>query len=146
MDIDRTIALTSGTVRERIASCGCGGLKAGLRGEPLDVYVCSCQICQRRSGGAFSYAAIFPATDVSVAGERKSWKRNGASGRWIENSFCPTCGVAVFFRSEGLPGMIGVSAGCLSDQDFPGPKRVYWASRRHHWLELPADIPLIDEQ
>jgi hypothetical protein len=117
-----------------------------LRGEPVNVYVCSCQTCQQRSGGAFAYAAIFPEPDVTITGERRSWRRHGESGRWIENSFCPTCGVAVFFHSEAMAGMIGISVGCLSDAEFPPPTRHYWSSRKHRWLELPPDIPRIDTQ
>ena len=134
------------TTRTRTASCGCGNFKAEARGEPADVYVCSCQTCQKKSGSAFTYAAVFPETDVTVTGERRTWRRNGESGRWIESSFCPTCGISVCFHSEGLPGLIGISAGCLSEQDFLRPARHYWSSRRHHWLQLPADIALLDEQ
>ncbi len=146
MVADRDIALNLRAGKERIASCGCGGLKVTLRGEPADVYVCSCQDCQRRSGGAFTYAAIFPEPNVTVTGEYRSWRRNGEAGRWIENSFCPDCGVAVFFHSEAMPGLIGIPVGCLSESEFPRPARHYWSSRKHHWLELPADILLIDTQ
>jgi len=130
----------------RTARCGCGNLKAELRGEPADIYACSCQTCQQRSGSAFSYAAVYPQSSVSVSGEHRGWRRNGESGRWIENHFCPTCGIALFFYSEGMPGMIGISVGSLADRDIPKPNRVYWASRRHHWLTLPADIEQIETQ
>jgi hypothetical protein len=132
--------------RVRTASYGCGKLKAEARGAPVDVYVCSCQSCQKKSGSAFTYAAIFPEASVSVTGERRSWRNHGESGQWIENNFCPTCGISVFFHGEGLPGLIGISAGCLSDRDFPKPNRLFWSSRRHRWLEFPADVPLVDTQ
>jgi hypothetical protein len=146
VDADRKAALNSPAGKERIASCGCGNLKAVIRGEPADVYMCSCQICQQKSGSAFTYAAIFPESEVAVSVEFRSWRRLGESGRWIEYSFCPTCGYTLFWRAEGLPGKTGIPAGCLSDKDFPKPKRAYWASRRHRWLEMPADIPHIDTQ
>jgi hypothetical protein len=130
----------------RTARCGCGNLKAELRGEPADVYACSCQTCQQRSGSAFSYAAVYPQASVSVTGEHRGWRRNGESGRWIENHFCPTCGIALFFYSEGMPGMIGISVGSLNERDIQKPNRVYWASRRHRWLTLPADIEQIETQ
>jgi len=50
---------------ERIATCSCGNLTVTARGEPLDVYLCSCTACQRGTGTAFSYAAIFPESAVS---------------------------------------------------------------------------------
>jgi len=122
-------------------------LKVTLRGEPRDVYVCACQSCQQKSGGAFTYAAIFSAADAVIAGEHKGWRRHGESGRWIEYNFCPICGYTVFFYGEGFgDGLIGIPVGGLSDQDFAKPARLYWASRRHRWLDLPADIPHIDTQ
>jgi hypothetical protein len=32
---------------ERVARCACGDLTLTTRGEPLDVYLCSCKDCQR---------------------------------------------------------------------------------------------------
>ncbi len=130
---------TNGT-RESTASCGCGNLTVTTRGEPADVYACSCLNCQRETGSAFSYGASFPEAAVSIAGERRVWRRQADSGRWIETEFCPTCGVAVIYRLELLPGTIGVSVGCFADPDFAKPKELYWAERRHHWLQFPEGI------
>ena len=43
---------------ERVARCACGNLTVTARGEPLEVYLCSCKDCQRGTGSAFSYAAL----------------------------------------------------------------------------------------
>ena len=131
---------------ERIASCGCGGFTATVRGEPADVYVCSCLVCQRKSGSAFTYSALFSEAAVTLAGERRSWRHSGDSGRWTETQFCPTCGVTVCFRSEGFAGLIGVSIGCFSDPDFSVPSKIYWSSRRHRWLALPEGIEANETQ
>ena len=135
-----------GSDRERIATCCCGGLTATARGEPAHIYACSCLACQRGSGSAFSYAAIYPEPAVTVAGERTLYRQSGDSGRLTEASFCPVCGVTVCFRAEAMPGMIGIAAGCFADPDLPKPERLYWASRRHHWLDLGEDIPLLETQ
>jgi hypothetical protein len=131
---------------ERTASCACGELTAATRGEPVDVYLCSCLKCQRGTGSAFSYAALFPESAVSLTGESRQYLSTGDSGRAIKSAFCPTCGTAVAFRAEGLPGMIGVPVGCFADPGFAKPSKMFWASRRHHWLDLPEDIALIDTQ
>jgi hypothetical protein len=112
----------------------------------VDVYACSCLACQRQSGSAFSYAALFPQAAVTVTGERRTWRHNGDSGRWIETAFCPTCGTTLCFTCEGLPGVAGINVGALADADFARPARVFWASRRHRWLAFPADVPLIETQ
>jgi hypothetical protein len=134
------------SIGERTATCCCRGLTATARGEPAHVYACSCVECQRGSGSAFSYGAIFPEDAVTVSGAQNVYKRDSDSGRLIESYFCPACGTTVYFRAEAMPGMIGISAGCFADQDFPRPERLYWASRRHHWLDLGEDIPLLEMQ
>jgi len=134
-------------MRLRTARCGCGSLNVELRGDPADVYVCACGSCQQKSGGAFTYAAVFRKSDATISGEHRGWRRHGESGRWIDNHFCPTCGYSVFFYSEGFgDALIGITVGSLSDQEFAKPNRAYWTSRRHHWLELPADIEMIETQ
>jgi hypothetical protein len=131
---------------ERVARCACGDLTLTTRGEPLDVYLCSCKDCQRGTGSAFSYGALFPESAVSLAGESRTYRQRADSGRFIDNFFCPNCGTAVMFRAEGLPGTVGVAVGCFADASFATPSKLYWASRRHHWLELPKDIALIETQ
>ncbi len=42
--------------------------------------------------------------------------------------------------------MVGVPAGCFADGQFPVPTRLYWATRRHHWLTLPAGVEVLDTQ
>ena len=88
---------------KRIAQCGCGALTAAVSGDPVAVYGCSCKDCQRKSGSAFSYAAMFESAAVAIAGERKTWRRNGDSGRWIDNIFCPTCGSPSASIPRGCP-------------------------------------------
>lgn len=128
---------------ERIATCSCGSLRVTARGKPADVYACSCADCQRKSGSAFTYAALYAESAVTIAGEHRKWQRRGDSGRSIETGFCPTCGVSVFFQAEGLPGMVGVAAGCFADPNFVKPKRLFWASRRHRWL---GEVPVLETQ
>lgn len=132
--------------RERSARCCCGNLTVVARGEPIDVYSCSCLACQRASGSVFSYAAIFPESAVTIAGEVRQYRQQGDSGRYVDSSFCPMCGVTMLFRAEAFPGSVGVPVGCFADPGFARPSKLYWASRRHHWLELPDAIELIDTQ
>jgi len=131
---------------ERTARCNCGGLAVTVRGEPTDVYGCSCAACQRDTGSVFSYAALYPETAVTVAGEPTVWRRHGEAGRWIDNAFCPVCGGTVFFRMEAFPDIVGVSVGCFADPEFAPPARLFWASACHNWVALPAEVELIATQ
>ncbi|MCX8569921.1 GFA family protein [Aminobacter sp. MET-1] len=93
--------------------------------------------CQRCTGAAFSYRAIYAdSAVVSQEGETRSWRRTGSSGQWLEQTFCTTCGSVVFMRAEALTGALSVSVGCLEDQEFPAPTKLHWPGRRHRWLCL----------
>jgi len=130
----------------RKAACGCGRLSATVRGEPMEVYACSCLDCQRYSGSSFTYCALYPENAVAIAGDSKTWRHLGDSGRWVESGFCPTCGVSVIFRMQAVPNVVGVSAGCFADPHFGKPTRLYWASRQHDWLSFPEDVERLATQ
>jgi len=131
---------------ERTGHCYCGKLKVTAIGDPRDVYACACRDCQRSSGTAFSYAAMFPESAVTIEGEWREYRHHSDSGRFVDSYFCPNCGAGVLFRAEGLPGTLGVPVGCFADPSFTQPATLYWASRRHHWLELSDAIALVDTQ
>jgi hypothetical protein len=130
----------------RTAKCGCGALTATTAGEPATVYACACLRCQQKSGGAFTYSALFALDAVTVRGDYTTWRHNGDSGRWVETNFCPVCGITVFSRGEGFPASIIVAVGCFSDPDFAAPTRMFWASRHHRWLTFPDGVELQDTQ
>jgi hypothetical protein len=138
--------MTSKAIPERTARCGCGQLTATTHGEPVEVFLCSCLDCQRRSGGAFSYAALFPAAAVTIRGEQRTWRHDSDAGRWIDTMFCPTCGVSVYSIAEAFPQMVCVAVGCFADPEFAKPANMYWASRRHHWFMPPDGVQQIDTQ
>jgi len=100
----------------------------------------------RPASAAPDYAAIFPESAVSIAGERRPYRQQGGSGRFVESFFCPACGTVVLFRAEGLPGTLGVPVGCFADPSFAKPSKLFRASRRHHWLDLPKDIAIVETQ
>ncbi|MFC3076946.1 GFA family protein [Phenylobacterium terrae] len=121
----------------RIAACGCGQLEVAVSGEPRRVYACSCAECQRATGSAFAYRAVFPEEAVAVLkGEGRTWRRGSDAGRWVEQTFCPDCGALLLMRGEGLAGAVAVSVGSFVDPDFPAPEAIHRPARRHRWLAL----------
>jgi hypothetical protein len=138
--------VTDNPERTRTARCGCGALSVETRGEPAHVYTCSCVVCRQISGSAFTYAAIFPQSAVTIAGDARGWPHRGESGRLTEHHFCATCGSTLYFFNEALPGLIGVSAGCFPDKDFPAPRTAYWSSQRHSWVTMPEGTKIVETQ
>jgi len=133
-------------IAERKAVCLCGQLSITATGAPLDVYACSCRDCQKVSGSAFTYMAVYSDSAVSISGEKTVWRYYGDSGRWNDNAFCPVCGTTLYAWGETGAGYLGISVGCFSDRDFQPPAALYWATRRHHWLSLPPATKLFDTQ
>jgi hypothetical protein len=130
----------------KTAACACGGLTVTVTGPPQMVHACSCLDCQRATGSAFSYSGFFGEDAMRVSGEVRSYRRSSEAGRWQDMDFCPVCGVCVFCRLEALPGLVGVSVGCFADPDFEKPEKLFWASRRHRWLDVPATIEAVETQ
>jgi hypothetical protein len=128
------------------AACACGALKITSLGRPARIYACACVECQKRSGSSFTYTAQFNELEVTISGEYRTWRRHTDSGRWINLSFCPTCGVTLFGRVEAWPGIIGVAAGCFADPAFEKPETIYWASQRHAWFSLSEGIAALERQ
>ncbi len=127
----------------RIANCACGNLSITVTGEPASAYTCSCLECQRATGSAFSYRARFRKGAITAtSGDRRRWRRTGASGRWVEQTFCPNCGTLVWMEGEALQDSVVISAGCFADPTFIPPATLYWASRRHVWYEPPPGMEL----
>jgi hypothetical protein len=130
----------------KTAACACGNLTITAAAPPRFVHACSCTDCQHGSGSAFSYSAFFGEADVATAGAHNIWRRTSDAGRWQDRCFCPTCGTTVFSRLESLPGLVCVAIGCFADLQFQRPGTLYWSSRSHHWLELPANIERVETQ
>jgi hypothetical protein len=130
----------------KTAACACGALTATAKASPSMVHACSCLACQRRSGSVFTYSAFFADADVTIAGDYKTWRRDSEAGRFHETSFCPTCGCAMFYRLEALPGVICIPVGSFGDPAFMPPGRLYWTAHRHEWLTTFADLALIERQ
>jgi hypothetical protein len=130
-----------GSGPQRTASCGCRRLGLTVSGEPRHVYLCACSQCQRATGSAFAWRAIFPDSAIlSLEGDSSVWRRHGDAGRWIEQIFCPGCGGLVFMRAEALPDAISVSVGSFADPAFPAPVAIHNRSHRPGWYCLAEEV------
>ena len=85
----------------RLASCSCGQLQAEVRGDPIDVSVCHCYACQRRTGSVFSAQALFLRESMAVKGKGTEFVRVGDEGARFKFTFSPECGSTVFYVEEG---------------------------------------------
>ena len=132
----------------RVAQCHCGQVKIACAGEPNPVIMCSCQLCQRRTGSPIHIGAWFPIEDVRIEGETKEFTRTtGDQGMEVTFNFCPNCGTSIWWRgvSRALAGRIGIAGGCFADPDFPPPSVAIYDKRRHPWINTPEGVPCFME-
>jgi hypothetical protein len=127
----------------RRAACSCGQLDLTCEGEPVRISVCHCLECQRRTGGVFGDQAWFHHNQIThIAGTSTRFVRLSDSGRAVAFEFCPICGSTVYWKAEGFPDLIAVAVGAFADPAFPAPTYSVWERRRHHWVEIPPDMPV----
>ena len=131
-------------MKQRTAACHCGQLQVDCEGDPSQVVMCHCELCQRRTGTTYSLAALFARTHVIVSGESHVYQRTGEGGFSIEFHFCSTCGTTLYWTIPSLPalnGIVVVAVGCFTDPQFPAPILAVYGKRRHSWVTQPVGIP-----
>ena len=122
------------------ATCRCGQLKAVATGEPVRVSVCHCLACQKRSGSAFATQARWPAEQVAIEGQSKSWVGTADSGNRITFHFCPDCGSDVHYTIDGkFDGLVAIPLGAFDDPYFAAPLFSVWEKRKHDWVAILGD-------
>ena len=100
--------------------------------------MCSCRLCQRRTGAPFQIGAWFLVENVRMEGETRSFVSTRDSGLESAVNFCLSCGTSIWW--EGFPGKIGVAGGCFADPDFPLPTISVYEQTKHPWINVPAGV------
>jgi len=128
-------------VSSQTASCRCGQLRATVTGEPVRVSVCHCLDCKKRSGSSFAVQARWPANQVTIEGQSKSWLTTGDSGIETSFHFCPDCGSEVCYRHAGgeMADLIAIPLGTFDNPYFVRPSFSVWEERKHDWLEIVGE-------
>jgi len=123
----------------RTAQCHCGQVTVTCKGDPYPVIMCSCRLCQRRTGSPFQIGAYFPVEDVRIEGETRPFVSVRDSGNESTVNFCPNCGTSIWWGVYF--GKIGVAGGCFADPDFPQPTVSVYERSKHPWVSVPNGIP-----
>ncbi len=133
----------SGTDNSRSLSggCLCGAVRYEARGEPINVRLCHCRLCQKATGQAFFARALFPRDQVRIEGETTGFQ----SSEDLERRFCPRCGTGLFAQRASTPERISITLASLDDPDALKPEAQIWTSRRIGWVEDLGGIAEFDE-
>jgi hypothetical protein len=125
--------------------CNCGAVRYEIGRAPIATYICHCHLCQKRTGGAFSLSAVFPADALEfMAGEPVRTERVLPSGLKNTSFICGACHSRIHTLREGLP-TLNLRIGTLDDTSWVRPVAQIWTSSAMAWALVP-DILSYEEQ
>ena len=121
--------------------CQCGQIRYEIRAEPLTLYACHCEECQKQSSSAFGLSMPVPrAAVVILQGQPKQWKRVSDSGREVSCLFCGECGTRLFHNPARNAKITNVKAGTLDDTSWLKPVGNLWTQSSQKWVILSDEI------
>lgn len=120
--------------------CLCGASRYVAYGEPINVRVCHCRVCQRSLGAAFNARVLMPLSAVTMTGPLG--RRN--SSPVLVRGFCTVCGTSLF-TERASAGVIGLTCGSLDAPEDFQPTEHIWTSSKQAWLTLGDGLPQYPE-
>ena len=116
--------------------CLCGQVRFEARGEPINVRVCHCSICQRASAAPFYARALYRADQVSLAGE--VGRHPSSEALW--RLFCPACGTRIG-TDRPSAGRMSLALSLFDDAKALRPDCHFFTSTKAPWLKLADGLP-----
>jgi len=121
--------------------CQCGQIRYEIQAEPLTVYACHCQECQKQSSSAFGMSMPVPSDALIILqGQPKRWKRISESGREVSCWFCEVCSTRLFHAPARNPKITNVKPGTLDDTSWLKPVGNLWTRSAQKWVTLSEQM------
>ena len=127
--------------------CTCGNVRYRLNGKPLIVHACHCTWCQRETGTAHAWNALYEADRVvHLKAEPEIVDTPSASGKGQRIARCPKCKVAVWSNyPQAGPAVRFLRVGTMDDPSQCPPDIHIFTSTKQPWVLLTPDTPALDE-
>jgi hypothetical protein len=126
--------------------CQCGAIRYTIRLKTLIAYACHCSECKKQSASSFAISVPIPAKYLHLTGQLSNYTRSTDSGASTSCVFCPSCGTRVYHQSDRSPELVTIKGGTLDEiANLPLVAHL-WTTRKHAWIELPADAENFETQ
>ena len=94
-------------------SCHCGAVAFEVEADPVELTVCDCSLCRRRSA-TMMQVPVSALTILRGEDHLTLYQWNTGVAR---HYFCDVCGIYPFHRKRSDPNSYGVNVGCLEGFD-----------------------------
>jgi hypothetical protein len=118
--------------------CLCGAIRYRASGPPYHLTHCHCTLCRRASGAPFvTWFSVASASFQLVQGEPRRYRSTPGAVR----GFCGSCGTALTFQRDDLPGEIDITLCSLDDPEALTPEDHTYVRSRLRWVEICDGLP-----
>lgn len=120
--------------------CLCGAVRFKAEGQPINVRICHCRLCQKSHGAPFFARALF---------DQKALLIEGPTGRYptserLDRIFCRQCGTRLgTWRKNGTAA--GIALALFDDRNTFVPTEHIWISEKIDWVRIADDLPQFAE-
>ncbi|TQV85668.1 GFA family protein [Exilibacterium tricleocarpae] len=119
------------------ASCGCGKIRFESSKKPMIQLCCHCADCRHASQKDYSTIAFFKVNSVQIVGQATEHRYVSDAGNQTARLACADCGVLMFDKSEGFPGLIGVMADRINAPFAVQPQYHVWVASKLSGVVIP---------
>jgi hypothetical protein len=124
----------------REGGCLCGAVRFKAEGEPLNVRICHCRLCQKAMGAPFFARALFDPKALALTGPTSRYP----TSERIERVFCPACGTRIgSWRTNGTAA--GIALVLFDDRNAFSPTDHIWISEKTDWVRIADELPQFSE-
>jgi hypothetical protein len=127
--------------------CTCGHIRYRLNGKPLIVHACHCTWCQRETGTAHAWNALYEADRVEhLKAEPEIVDTPSASGKGQRIARCPICKVAVWSNYPQAGAAVRfLRVGTMDDPSQCPPDIHIFTSSKQPWVTFGPDQKVVAE-
>jgi hypothetical protein len=130
-------------------ACACGAIRIEGEADPEKTQICHCTDCQAGSASAFRVSIPVPGATFKMSGTPAVYvKRTAESGNPRVQTFCPTCGSAIYSttQGDGVQASYTVRVGLLRQRNQLTPRRQNWFRSAQSWVTKIDTVPKNEKQ